>query len=149
MARLERYLHETIPLTLAMGVAVRSEDSRRVVLTAPLAPNVNHKGTAFGGSVAALATLAAWSLAQLRAWQTGHDITLVIRDSRLEYLQPVTGELVAVCEFDDEPAWRRALECLHKRGRARLELASRLEDTAGAQIARFRGTFVLLGSAGG
>ena len=149
MSRLERYLHETIPLTAAMGVTVRAEGPRRVVLAAPLAPNVNHKQTAFGGSVAALATLAAWSLAQLRAWQSGDDITLVIRDSRLEYLQPVTGELVAVCEFDDEPAWRRALERLHDRGRARLELASRLEDPAGAQIVRFRGTFVLLGSAAG
>jgi hypothetical protein len=56
---------------------------------------------------------------------------------------------VAVCEFDDEPAWRRALERLHDRGRARLELASRLEAPSGAEAARFRGTFVLLGPAAG
>jgi len=149
MSRLEGYLHDTIPLTMAMGVAVRAEGPDRVVLAAPLAPNINHKQTAFGGSVAALATLAAWSLAQLRAWQAGGDITLVIRDSGLEYLRPVTGELVAVCEFDDEPRWQRALEGLRRRGRARLELASRLEDETGATTARFRGTFVLLGPAGG
>ncbi len=149
MADLRDYLLTHIPLTAAMGVEVHDERPERVALSAPLAPNVNHQGTAFGGSVAALATLAAWSLAQLRAWQTGEDITLVIRDSRLEYLQPVTGELVAVCEFDDEPAWQRALARLRERGRARLELASRLEDAAGAAAARFRGTFVLLGPAAG
>ncbi len=148
MSGLERYLHETIPLTVAMGVGVRAEDPECVVLTAPLSPNINHKQTAFGGSVAALATLAAWSLAQLRAWDAGQGITLVIRDSRLEYLHPVTGDLVAVCEFADEAAWQRALAQLRKRGRARLELASRLETAAGETAARFHGTFVLLGPDG-
>ncbi|WP_405231815.1 YiiD C-terminal domain-containing protein [Lentisalinibacter salinarum] len=148
MSRLERYLHETIPLTVAMGVGVRSEDPERVVLAAPLAPNINHKQTAFGGSVAALATLAAWSLAQLRAWQAGDGITLVIRDSRMEYLRPVTAELVAVCEFDDDAAWQRALAQLRRRGRARLELASRLESAADGTAARFHGTFVLLAGDG-
>jgi len=58
----ERFLHEQIPLTRAMGVRVRSWDGEKLWLSAPLEPNHNHLGTAFGGSLSALATLAGYSL---------------------------------------------------------------------------------------
>jgi hypothetical protein len=47
---LEQYLHEHIPLSAAMGVKVVQADPQCVVLTAPLAPNINHRDTVFGGS---------------------------------------------------------------------------------------------------
>ncbi len=61
-AELEAYLHQTIPLSRAMAVSVIELNPESVVLGAPLAPNVNVHETAFGGSAAALALLAAWSL---------------------------------------------------------------------------------------
>ena len=56
---LENYLHEHIPLSKAMGVTVRSVSGEAVTLAAPLAPNINHRETVFGGSASALAILAA------------------------------------------------------------------------------------------
>jgi len=61
----ERYLHRNIPLSAAMGVRVRSATPRRVELEAPLAPNINHQSTVFGGSASALAMLSAWTLVHL------------------------------------------------------------------------------------
>ena len=53
----ERFLHEQIPLTKAMEVTLESYDGSQLVVTAPLEPNYNHLGTAFGGSLSALTTL--------------------------------------------------------------------------------------------
>jgi len=46
---LERYLHERIPLSLAMGVEVRAAGAAGVELHAPLEPNINHRDTVFDG----------------------------------------------------------------------------------------------------
>ena len=49
-ARLQQTLHDDIPLTREMGLTVAAWDGRQLRLAAPLAPNLNHKCTAFGGS---------------------------------------------------------------------------------------------------
>ncbi len=143
MAGLRDYLLTHIPLTAAMGVKVRCERPERVVLAAPLAPNINHQGTAFGGSVAALATLAAWSLVRVRLEDADRAANVVVQRSSMEYRAAIDGELTAVCEFADDGLWQKTIERLDRRGRARLELHSRLEH-AGETAARFAGTFVLL-----
>ena len=51
---LEAYLHEHIPLSKAMGVSVVSVEEGIVILRAPLAPNINHRETVFGGVTEAL-----------------------------------------------------------------------------------------------
>lgn len=146
MAGLRDYLHRQIPLTVAMGVEVRAESPERIVLAAPLEPNVNHQATAFGGSVAALATLAAWSLIRVRLGAAGRSANVVIQRSSMEYCAAIEGELLAICEFSDEGRWQRTIAALDRRGRARLELHSHLEY-GGEAAARFVGTFVLLGAA--
>ena len=90
---LERYLHQQIPLSAAMGVRVRMATPERVQLAVPLAPNINHNETAFGGSAAALATLSAWALLHLRLAGAGLQARLVIQRSSMEYEQPIPGRL--------------------------------------------------------
>ena len=58
---LEHYLYEHIPLSLAMQISVIDVRDDGVTLRAPLAPNINHTNTIFGGSASAVAILAAWS----------------------------------------------------------------------------------------
>ncbi len=88
------YLHGQIPLTRAMSVQVVVYDGAQLVLTAPLAQNHNHLGTAFGGSLNALATLAGYAL----LWLELNDRTahIVIRKSSIQFRHPVRGELRAV-----------------------------------------------------
>src|SRR6202021_3696311 len=103
--RVERYLHQYIPLSAAMGVQVRTATVEHVKLAAPLAPNVNHTETVFGGSAAALATLSAWTLLHLRLEDAGLDARLVIQRSRMEYERPIPGVFGAVGVFGDEFSW--------------------------------------------
>ena len=138
---LERYLHEQIPLSAAMGVRVLMATAERVQLVAPLEPNVNHNETVFGGSAAALATLAAWALLHLRMAHMGVRARVVIQRSHMEYERPIAGHFEAVCRFSDEVAWERFRATLVRRGRARLTLAAHLLHD-GRQMATFEGDFV-------
>lgn len=138
---LERYLHEQIPLSAAMGARVTVATPERVQLTAPLAPNVNHHETLFGGSAVALATLSAWALLHLRVVRAGLQARLVIQRSTMEYERPIAGDFDAVCRFSDELAWERFRAILVRRGRARLTLSAYLLRDA-QRMASFEGDFV-------
>lgn len=140
---LERYLHQQIPLSAAMGVRVRMATPERVQLAAPLAPNVNHNESIFGGSAAALATLSAWALLHLRIARSGLHARLVIQRSSMEYERPIPGDFEAVCHFSDDPAWERFRATLVRRGRARLTLAAHLVY-GDQRMATFEGDFVAM-----
>ena len=54
---LTRFIRDEIPLARAMDLELLAHDGDRLALRAPLAPNVNDKGCAFGGSLVSLMTL--------------------------------------------------------------------------------------------
>jgi thioesterase domain-containing protein len=142
---LERYLHDHIPISAAMQVRVRAASFDRVELTAPLGPNINHRETAFGGSIAAIATLSAWALLNLRLQQlvTTNGARLVIQRNTMSYDEPIGGDFSALCTFPDASLWQRFLMTYERRGRARITLSSAVFH-AGRAAAAFEGEFVAL-----
>lgn len=141
LAATGRFLHEQIPLTKAMGVTVESHDERQLVLTAPLEANHNHLGTAFGGSLAALATLAGYALLWLELGN--RDAHLVIRRSEFDYRHPVTGTLRAICRKPPEAELAAFRTTFAKAGKARVRLEVTVEE-AGRVCMTFAGTFVAI-----
>ncbi|MGI9323117.1 MAG: YiiD C-terminal domain-containing protein [Pseudomonadales bacterium] len=93
-ATLEETLHQLIPLSREMGVQVLDYDGKRLSLTAPLAPNINHQQSAFGGSLYAVAALAGWGLMQLKLTELKLDCNTVIADAAVSYLKPVLDDIV-------------------------------------------------------
>jgi thioesterase domain-containing protein len=141
--RIESYLHANIPLSAAMGIRVKVAEPGQVLLAAPLAPNVNHHETVFGGSAIVLATLSAWTLLHLRLQEADLDADLVIQRSSMEYERPIPGDFAAVCRFTDEHAWQRFRTMLERRGRARMTLTAQLLH-GDHEMAAFTGDFVAL-----
>jgi thioesterase domain-containing protein len=141
LAATERFFHEQIPLTKAMGVRVEEHDGRQLVLTAPLEANHNHLGTAFGGSLAALATLAGYGLLWLELGN--RDAHIVIRRSELDYRHPVTGPLRAICRKPPEPELAAFRATFAKAGKARVRLEVTVEEQ-GRVCMTFVGTFVAI-----
>lgn len=139
----EQYLHRNIPLSAAMGIRVRLATPGRVELWAPLAPNINHQSTVFGGSAAAVATLSAWTLVHVGLHQAGVTAATVIQRNVMSYEEPIHGDFSAVCTLDDDPAWQRFLRTIGRRGRARITLNAHLVYE-GRQAASFEGDFVAL-----
>ena len=141
LAATERFFHEQIPLTKAMGVRVEAHDGRQLVLTAPLEENHNHLGTAFGGSLAALATLAGYGLLWLELGN--RDAHIVIRRSELDYRHPVTGPLRAICRKPPEAELAAFRATFDKAGKARVRLGVTVEEDGRVCMA-FEGTFVAI-----
>lgn len=142
---LESYLHEHIPLSSAMGVSAVSVESESVVLRAPLAPNINHRDTLFGGSASAVAILAAWSLLHVRLLESGAESRLVIQRNTMEYDLPVTGDFTARSHLADPARWQAFLRMLTRKGRARIAAVALLEQD-GRVVGRLLGEFVAFGS---
>ena len=142
---LEAYLHEHIPISKHLGVRVAQAGRDAVQLTAPLEPNLNHRRTGFGGSIAALAILTAWSLlwCRLRHRTGGHNI--VIQTSTVDFIAPVDAEFTAGCAAPSAPAWDRFQRTLDQRGRSRIQLEVSIH--AGEVLAAtFKGMFAVLES---
>lgn len=142
-AELEAYLHEHIPISRAMQVAVVELAPGSVTLGAPLAPNINHRETVFGGSAAAVAILAAWSLLHVRLASAGISSRLVIQRNTMSYDLPIAGAFTARADMPEEPAWASFTRTLERKGRARVTVASVLEHD-GRPVGRFEGAFVAL-----
>ncbi|OHX21682.1 YiiD C-terminal domain-containing protein [Chromobacterium sphagni] len=142
-ADLQDYLYQHIPLSRAMEVAVAAVAPNGVTLTAPLAPNINHRATVFGGSASALAILAAWSLLHTRLRAEGWTATLVIQRNSMEYQQAIAGAFSAHAVLADADGWERFIKTLSRRGKARIEVAAVLECD-GAEAGRLCGEFVAL-----
>lgn len=140
-ADLERFLHEKIPLAVAMGVHVAECSDARVVLTAPLALNRNHLQTAFGGSLHSLATLSGYSL----LWWLLREphAHIVIRESTIQYERPVRDTLRAVCHAPPTIDLERFRRDFARKGKARIALEAAIEHD-GEIAARFHATFVAM-----
>jgi thioesterase domain-containing protein len=143
---LEKYLHEHIPLSAAMQVRVEEACEERVVLGAPLPPNINHRDTVFGGSASALAILSAWSLLHTRLTAAGCRTRLVIQRNTMSYEQAIAGDFTARAQAPGPEAWQAFTRMLERKGRARITVRSTLWHE-GHEAGRFEGEFVALGTA--
>jgi len=142
---LEQYLHDHIPLSKAMAVSVLEAGGASLQLGAPLAPNINHRDTVFGGSASALAILAAWSLLHTRLRAEGRSCRLVIQRNSMEYERPILGGFTARASLDPKADWPAFLRMLTRMGKARITVTALLEQ-GGQRVGHFRGEFVALGS---
>ena len=140
---LEALLRSEIPLAQAMGVQVAGYDGQCLRLAAPLAPNINHKSTAFGGSLYTLAVLCGWGMLHLKLAEAGLDKHIVIQEGAIRYLRPVADDLLAECRIDPEQL-AHFMRTLAKHGRARLALDVSLR-TEGQPAVEFAGRYVVHG----
>lgn len=135
----EQFLHEQIPLTRAMGLRVVSHEENRVAVEAPVALNSNHLRTAFGGSINAVATLAAYGLLWLELDDPHAHV--VVAESSIRFLRPVRETIRAICQRPGPNEWKAFKEELARAGKARLKLGVQVVE-AERTAAEFDGTFV-------
>jgi thioesterase domain-containing protein len=135
------YLARHVPITQAMGIRLRSCGADGVTMTAPLAPNINDKGIAFGGTLASILALSGWALTDLTLRAAGEAADVLIATAAIEYLAPVAGRIVARCPLPPRDEIAAFLGAYRLRGRARLKLEAFVE-TGGGKAAHFRGTYL-------
>lgn len=135
------YLARRVPITQAMGIRLRSFDDAGVTMTAPLKPNINDKGIAFGGSLASILALAGWALTDLLLREAGETADVLIAAAATEFLAPVPGRIVARCPLPPAEEVSAFLAAYRLRGKARLRLEAFIETKTG-KAALFHATYV-------
>jgi thioesterase domain-containing protein len=97
-------------------------------------------GTAFGGSINAVATLAAYGL----VWFALRDkrVHVVVAESSIRFLRPVRETIRAICRRPDPNEWAAFQTRIAEKGKAGITLrVSVVEEDQAA--AAFEGTFVV------
>ena len=141
LRELQETLYTDIPITKHLGITVDSYDDERLTLKAPLEENINQKNYAFAGSLNALVTLAGWGLLWLVLKELDITAKIVIQDSVISYLLPVTRDFSASCCKPDPIQIAKFENMLRKKGKARLELSAEIYKGEEVAVA-FKGCYV-------
>ena len=143
MQQIEQRL-AAIPQARAMALKLAACDGESLLITAPLAPNINDKGNAFGGSMASLMTVACWGLFNLHLLRAGIHAEVYVQDSQIRYLTPVYEDLRAVAQATAGHDWTEALNILHDKGKSRIPMRAAIVLADGREAATLEARFVAL-----
>ena len=122
----EAYLHLHIPITAKMGFRLVAYDRSSIRIKAPLAANLNHRHTAFGGSISTLGILAGWTLLHLYLKESGIRNRLVIKTSNTEFISAIRDDFEAVARAPEASALETFRENLLRFRKARLKVDSEI-----------------------
>lgn len=125
-----------------MQIKIESLADDELALSLPLAPNKNHKGTLFGGSLYAASALACYGLF-LSSLQNRNLFTqnIVLADGDIRYLAPAHKQARVVARWPDERDKQDFFSTLEKRAKARVAMKAEIfcEDQL---VCKFSGRFV-------
>jgi thioesterase domain-containing protein len=139
LLKAEEFLHEQIPITRAMGLRVLAHNDDGFTVEAPVALNSNHLRTAFGGSINAVATLAAYGF----LWVELNDAAahVVVAESSIRFLRPVRETIRATCLRPDAERLAEFQMRFREKQKAGITLHVRVIE-ANETAAEFEGRFV-------
>lgn len=142
LTQLAERITQAIPLTRYLGFQLLQHQPGELTLSAPLAPNINDKGTFFAGSQAALLTLGGWALSTLEGERLVPTVDVVAAESHLGYLAPLSGDarIQVLTTTDGLAAFARRLQ---RRGRARLAITATLHGPDGTLASRFEAQYLV------
>lgn len=137
----ENFLYTQIPITKAMEIEVVEFTESKVRISAKLAPNKNHKNTAFGGSINSLMTICGWSLVFKNIHIIDPDAHIVIHRSCIDYLRPVEEDFVAECTMPGTDSVTKFLDMYERHGKSRIEISVQCSNN-GVSLAEYKGEYV-------
>lgn len=115
-------IREHIPLSNAMQLDILGYRDNYLTARAPLEPNINDKGSAFGGSQAALMSIVGWGVVWLETRKANLDCDIVIHKGEITWLLPLRDEILIQCQVPDVDAMKAFKRTFAKRGKAALKL---------------------------
>ncbi|MCG6657341.1 thioesterase [Halomonas campisalis] len=121
-----RWLEEAIPLVEHLGIAAMHRDGERLTWDLTLTPNLNDKGTGFGGALTAQTTLLGWCWTTLWLRQRGYARDVVVAEASQRFLAPVTADYRLICVPEAAQGPEALADRLESRGRGRIALTQQL-----------------------
>ena len=94
LKQFEAECRKDIPLLTAMDLSFGDYADLTLTMQAPLAPNINNKGTAFGGSIASICLFAGWAVATIAFVEHGiRNTEIVVYKNEMTFERPARGNL--------------------------------------------------------
>lgn len=123
--KLQKKLHNEIPLTKVMNIEVKDYNNKELITTAPLDININDKGTAFGGSLSTMTIISSWSMCWLISQELGFDSkNIVVIQNENSYKKPVTKDIVCYTQKPSKDEIELVKMKLDKKGSASIKIIS-------------------------
>ena len=124
---LEKLLNKDIPISLAHEAHISQLTDDLCEISVPLKPNVNHKGTVFGGSLYVACTFASYGLF-ISSMQKNliYSNNIVISKGEIKYFAPVTDNFTVQAAWLDAEERRIFFEALIKTGKAKICLKAKI-----------------------
>ncbi|MBD66547.1 MAG: thioesterase [Halobacteriovoraceae bacterium] len=122
-------LLDSIPVVKGMDVEIDNISPNSLTVGAPLNANINYEGTAFGGSLNTVCILSCYLL--VHHLLNTHEVefeSLVIQNSKVDYLRPVDKDFFAISYVADKER-ERFFKMLKARGVGRINVSSSIRTS--------------------
>lgn len=122
----QQWLSDAIPMVSALGISEISRQGDSLMWQLALVPNLNDKGTGFGGALTAQTTLQGWCWLTLWLRERGISRDVVVAEASQRFLAPVTSDYRLVCTPAEPEGPAQLANKLAKRGKGRIALTQQL-----------------------
>ena len=122
----QQWLETAIPMAGCFGMQRLYWQDATLLCDVHLAPNLNDKGTGFGGSLTAQSTLLGWCWATLWLRARGFRRNVVIAEATQRFLAPVTADYRLSCRVAAAEEPTRFAAHLNAHGKARVQLVQHI-----------------------
>lgn len=139
----QQYIERKIPITKNMGMTINALSGDEVRVGLPLAPNVNHQGSAFGGSMESLFFVTGWAYVQWLIKDIHPEPKIVGRRARSAFHKPVKEDFEAILSIPSKSDSDTFLKDLKEKGKGRITAKAEIV-IQGELCAEFEGDFVVL-----
>lgn len=126
LAAFQKWLSDAIPMVGALGIEEMSLHNQSLTWRLALVPNLNDKGTGFGGALSAQTTLQGWCWVTLWLRKQGMARDVVVAEATQRFLAPVTGDYRLVCTPAEPDGVEKLTKKLAERGKGRIALTQQL-----------------------
>ena len=147
ITRLENLIAENIPVTQHLHFRIHIDENLLPVLEVPLEPNINHLGTAFGGSLSMLCTIGGWCCMYLLLENFKLQADILIQKSKMIFLTPVENDFSVTCELPDQSKLDMFARTFRRFGKSRIPITCFVQDNKQSKAAaRFQGVYAAISS---
>ncbi len=122
----QQWLSDAIPMVSALGISEMTRRGDSLTWRLALEPNLNDKGTGFGGALSAQATLQGWCWVKLWLRERGIARDVVVAEASQRFLAPVTDDYRLICSPAKLDGPAQLANKLAERGKGRISLTHQL-----------------------
>ncbi len=140
----QQQLYKDIPLTRDMSMKIVDFNNDQLIVQAPLTPNINDKGSVFGGSSSALMIISAWSLIKLTCNRNAIEADIVIHKNKTHWNKAMHQDLTIIAAFSEVYDFSYIKEKINKGKHHRIDCEIKLVNAENVVFSTMKAKYVII-----